>query len=104
MLGIKFLTHAASYFFKDEIGGFNDRVTDLGDVMGNSIKILHNQLLETEETAKRIELVENFLLKKLGDPEKRSFKFDKVANILASIKTNPTENNITNIAFNYGIT
>src|SRR5258705_9304822 len=33
MLGIKFLTHAASYFFKDEIGGFNDRVTDLGDVM-----------------------------------------------------------------------
>ncbi|MDN5287840.1 MAG: hypothetical protein JWR38_4114 [Mucilaginibacter sp.] len=104
MLGIKFFTHSASYFFNDEIGVFNDQISDLGDLMGSPVRILHAQLLETKDQDKRIALIETFLLKKLIDNEKKSFKVDKVANILTSIKKNPAENNLSNIASKHGIT
>lgn len=104
MLGIKFFTHSASYFFNDEIGVFNDQILNLGDLMGNPVKKLHAQLLEIKDPDKRIELIETFLIKKLIDNEKRAFKIDKVAHILTSIKKNPAENNISNIASKHGIT
>jgi AraC-like DNA-binding protein len=104
MLGIKFFTHSASYFFNNEIGAFNDQISDLVDLMGNPVKILHAQLLETKDETKRIELIETFLLKKLISNEKKLFRVDKVAHILKSIKINPAENNISNIASRHGIT
>ncbi|HMH20957.1 MAG TPA: helix-turn-helix transcriptional regulator [Puia sp.] len=103
MLGIRFLTHSAAYFFKDEIGVFNDQVTDLGDIMGSPVKVLHAKLLEAKELNKRIELIENFLLERLAAGEKRSFRIDKVANILASIK-NSSEAHMSDIASRHGIT
>jgi AraC-like DNA-binding protein len=104
MLGIKFFTHSAAYFLHDEMGLFNDQVSDLGDIIGNPVKILHAQLLETKEIAKRIELIELFLLKRLISNERKSFKIDKVAHILTSIKKDPTETHLTNIASNHNIT
>src|SRR5882762_1941294 len=79
MLGIKFLTHSASCFFEDEIGVFNNCIYDLSDVLGSPAKILHLQLLETEETTNRIQLLETFLLKRLNRIEKKSAKINKVA-------------------------
>lgn len=104
MLGIKFFTHSAAYFFNDEIGVFNDQISDLTDIIGSPAKTLHAQLLETKDQGKRIELIEIFLLKRLISSEKRSFKIDKVAHILSSIKKNPAENNLGNIASKHGIT
>jgi AraC-like DNA-binding protein len=104
MLGIKLHTHSAAYFISDEIGIFNNRVTDLADVIGNPVKILHAQLLETPEPDKRIALVEAFLIKRLIAGEKRAFRIDKVADILSSIKKDPAENSIRNIATKHGIT
>jgi AraC-like DNA-binding protein len=104
MLGIKFFTHSAAYFFNDEIGVFNDQITDLSDIIGIPVKILHAQLLETSDQHKRIELIENFLLRRLIANEKKSYRIDKVANILTSIKKNPAENNLGNIASRHGIT
>jgi AraC-like DNA-binding protein len=104
MLGIKFFTHSAAYFFNDEIGVFNDRITDLYDVLGNPAKILHAQLLETKDQDKRIEILEGFLIKKLIGAQKRFARIDKVAHILMSIKKNPAENNLGNIASKHGIT
>jgi len=104
MLGIRFLTHSAGYFFNDEIGVFNNQVSDLGDIMGRPVKILHSQLLETTSLTRRIELIENFLLKRLAGSEKKSFRIDKVANILTSIKKNSEEDNIGIIASRHGIT
>jgi len=104
MLGIKFLTHSAAYFFKDEIGVFNDRVSDLCDIIGSSVKTLHSQLLEITETKRRIALIENFLLKRLAGTGKRAFRIDKVAHILTSINKSPTENSINTIASRHGIT
>ncbi|MDB5275777.1 MAG: hypothetical protein JWR61_732 [Ferruginibacter sp.] len=104
MLGIKFFTHSAAYFLNDEIRVFNDHVSDLYDIIGNPVKILHSILLETKDISKRIELIEIFLLKRLIANEKKSFRIDKVANILTSIKKDPAENNLSNIASKHGIT
>jgi len=98
MLGIRFLTHSAAYFFNDEIGMFNDQVSDLCEIIGSPVKILHSQLLETAGLNRRIELLEDFLMKRFAGTEKKSFKIDKVANILTSIK------NLGNIASTHCIT
>lgn len=104
MLGIKFFTHSASYFFNDGIGIFNDQITDLSAVIGNTARQLYAKLLETDYRHKRIELIENFLIKQLIANEKRSFKIDKVAHILSAIKRNPTENSLGHIASKHNIT
>jgi AraC-like DNA-binding protein len=98
MFGIRFYIHSAAYFFDDEIGVFNNQVSDPSD---STIRILHSQLLSTTSLHKRIPLVESFLLKRLSRNEKKSFRINKVANILTSIRS---ENNIGNIASKHGIT
>ncbi len=104
MFGIRFLTHSAAYFFNDEIGVFNNQVSDLCDIIGSPVKILHSQLLETTEQNRRIELIEKFLLERLAGNEKKSSRIDKVADILTSIKKDSAENNISIIASKHGIT
>lgn len=104
MLGIKFFTHSAAYFFNDELGIFNNQVSDTGDIIGRPAKQLHNQLLEAKSAERRIGLVELFLLKQLVGSEKKSFKINKVAHILNSIKQNAAEANISHIASKHNIT
>jgi AraC-like DNA-binding protein len=104
MLGIRFLTHSAAYFLHDEIGVYNNQVSDLVDIIGSPVKMLHTQLLETKEPVKRIELVEKFLLERLTGNEKKSFRIDKVAHILTSIKKDAAENSLRTIASTHGIT
>ena len=104
MLGIKFFTHSASYFFNDTIGIFNDQISDLGDIIGSPAKALHTQLLETKDQQRRIDIIESFMLKQLIANEKKSYRIDKVANILSSIRKNPSENNLGYIASRHGIT
>lgn len=101
MLGIRFYIHSAAYFLNDEIGLFNNQVSNLYDIIGNPVKILHAELLETTTIHKRITLVEDFLLKRLAGNEKKSSRINKVAHILTSIKT---DNSISNIASKHGIT
>ena len=104
MLGIKFFPHSAAYFLADPVGDFNDQVADLGDILGKPVKQLHSQLLETEDTAKRITLVESFLIKRLIQGEKKSFRIDKVGHILKSMVKAPVEIKLSAIATQHGIT
>ena len=104
MLGIRFYTHTAAYFFKDEIGIFNNQIFDLEDIIGNPIKHLHDQLLETSDIKKRIELIETFLIQKIITNDKISDKIEKVAHILSSLLNDATESNINSISVKYGIT
>ncbi|KAF2342919.1 helix-turn-helix transcriptional regulator [Flavobacterium tistrianum] len=104
MLGIRFYTHSAAYFFNDEVGIFNDQILDLEDVIGKPITTLHLQLLETPEIQKRIELIESFLIKKLITNDNKSQKIQKVAHILSSLVQNPSGNDINTIAAKYGMT
>ncbi|MEO3402370.1 helix-turn-helix transcriptional regulator [Mucilaginibacter sp. CAU 1740] len=104
MLGIKFFTHSAAYFLDEEITIFNDRVYDLYEVMGAPIKTLHQQLLDTKPTEARINLIENFLIRRLISNERRLFKIDKVGDMLSSIKTNAADSNLGIVANKHNVT
>ncbi|MDB5003709.1 MAG: hypothetical protein JWQ34_1934 [Mucilaginibacter sp.] len=104
MLGVKFFTHSAAYFFNDSINVFNDQIIDLSAVIGSCIQTLHNQLFEAKTDEDKIALIENFLWQKLSANERRSFQINKVAHILASIKNVSPDNNFGHIASKHGIT
>ncbi|HEX9513942.1 MAG TPA: helix-turn-helix domain-containing protein [Puia sp.] len=104
MLGIRFHTHSAACFISDEIGAYNDQVADLCTIIGSPVKTLYSQLLETTALNGRIALIESFLLKRLAGSEKKSFRIDKVANILTSIQRDSADNNLSTIASRHGIT
>jgi AraC-like DNA-binding protein len=105
MLGVKFYTHTAAYFLKEGIHEFNNRVTDLTDVMDHSVKELHQQLLEAADLKIRINLIENFFSGKL--PIKNistSDKIQKVGRLLSTMKENHSDENVSELASKYGIT
>jgi len=104
MLGIRFFPHTAAWFLEGDIAIFNNQVSNLSDIIGAPVKILHSQLLETPKTNSRIELIEDFLMRRLSVTHEKPLKIDKVANILSSIKRNATESNIGDIALKHGIT
>jgi AraC-like DNA-binding protein len=104
MLGVKFFPHSAAYFLDDRIGGFNDQIADLGEILGKPIKQLHSQLLTTSDPSERIALLESFLLKRLIQTEKRSLRIDRVGHILKSMARDPAEVKIKAIATQHGIT
>ncbi|WP_165305099.1 helix-turn-helix domain-containing protein [Pedobacter sp. SYP-B3415] len=104
MLGIRFLTHSASYFFRDQIAAFNNVVTDLTDVLGHSAQSLHQRLLDTPETTRRIFLIEAFLLQRLRQQQNFSSNIDKVADILNSLMGDLNTGRISQIASRHGIT
>jgi AraC-like DNA-binding protein len=103
MLGIRFFPHSAAYFLDDDIGSFNDQVSDLTDILGKPIEQLHVKLLGTADTVKRIELIESFLLHQLIQGEKRSFRIEKVGHILKSMAKEATEIKINAVASKHGI-
>lgn len=104
MLGVRFFTHATSFWLDDEIGIFNDQVSDLTDVMGKDIRDLHQRLQEADSARTRIALLDDFFTGKLIQASRRQDRLDKVGRILTSITKDPTENNIGRIAGTFGIT
>lgn len=104
MLGVRFFTHATSFLLDDEIGIFNDQVSDLTDVMGKDIRDLHQRLQEADSARTRIALLDDFFTGKLIQASRRQDRLDKVGRILTSITKDPTENNIGRIAGTFGIT
>jgi AraC-like DNA-binding protein len=111
MLGVKFFPHSAAYFLDETIGDFNDRVSDLGAILGNAATHLHSRLLAIPQPAKRISLLESFLIGRLTRSEKsksgrRSFRIDKVGHILKSMTCGPAdgaETRINAVATQHGI-
>jgi AraC-like DNA-binding protein len=104
MLGVRFFTHATAFLLDDEIGIFNDQVSDLTDVMGRDIRNLHCRLQEADSPASRIALLDDFFTGKLTRASRRQDRLDKVGHILTSIIKDPTENNIGRVAGTFGIT
>jgi AraC-like DNA-binding protein len=104
MLGIRFLTHAASCFLDDEIGQFNDQVANGFDILGSPVKTLYSQLLETQTPTGRIALIEKFLLERLSGVGRRSIGIDRLAGIVTSLRHHSTETSIHNIASEHGMT
>ncbi|WP_046247124.1 helix-turn-helix transcriptional regulator [Hymenobacter terrenus] len=110
LLGVKFFTHSAAFFFAEGLNEFNNRVYALQDVLGNSVNILHSQLLEERETNARITLLEQFLLKRLIKSDKKTTTIARVSSLLSSIEsTEPqhpasAEHRLGLVASQHGIT
>ena len=104
MIGIRFYPHAASAFLNEDISLFNDGVTDLSAVMGPSVQELHKRLLDALSTHQRIALIEDFLLKRLSQLEKKLDKVRLVQAVMNELKKEDFFDNIDNVASRYGIT
>ena len=104
MLGVRFFTHATSFLLDDEIGIFNDQVSDLADVIGPDVRDLHGRLQEAASLNERIALLDDFFTGRLMRTSGRHERLNRVAHILTSITKDPTENNIGRIAGTFGIT
>ena len=104
MFGIRFFPHTASCFLHENMAQFNNRVSSFGDVMNNSVRMLHSQLLETDNLARRVEIVEAFLLKRLAHAAKNLDRIQLIGNIISELKQQDFYENIENLASRYGIT
>lgn len=104
MMGVRFFPHATSFLLDDEIGVFNDQVSDLADVIGADIRDLYTRLQETNTLDARINILNDFFIGRLMRAAGREERLSKVAHILASITKDPAENNIGRVAGTFGIT
>lgn len=103
MLGIRFFAHSAAYFFEQDMFELNDQVTDAMDVLGNPVRVLHLQLLETHALNKRIELIEHFLLRRLADSERKLDKMSMIGEISKELQSDTLNDNIKTIASRYSM-
>jgi AraC-like DNA-binding protein len=103
MLGIRFFAHSAAYFFEQDMFELNDQVTNAMDVLGNSVRILHLQLLETPALNKRIELIEHFLLLRLSATERKQDKMSVIGEISKELQSDILSDNIKTIASRYAM-
>jgi len=104
MFGIRFYPHAVSAFLNEDISLFNDSVTDLTSVIGQSVQELHKNLVDAGSTGQRIALVEIFLLKRLSLFERKLDKVKLVQSVMSDLKKVDFFDNISNVASRYGIT
>ncbi|GAA0534464.1 helix-turn-helix transcriptional regulator [Chitinophaga japonensis] len=104
LLGIRFYPHTAACFLDEELHVFNDRVSNLGDVLGGPVKTLHQQLLDVPGLPERILLIENFLLKRLSANERKAGKAPLLAQIVQDMERNAFAAPIGMLAARYGIT
>jgi len=102
MLGIRFFPHTAACFINDKIELFNDHVTDLNAVTGNTIQTLHSMLMEAASLNKRIEIIEAYLLQRLSNFQPKFSKIDLVADVMNEMKRDDFFDNIQNVASRYG--
>jgi AraC-like DNA-binding protein len=104
MLGIRFYPHAAACFLGRQVGQFNNQVIDFNDIYGSAVRELHSRLLHNTDWNKRVNLLEEFLLKQLAVSAKKLSKMEVMGNIMNEIRKEDFYENITGIASRYGIT
>jgi AraC-like DNA-binding protein len=104
VFGIRFLPSAPSFFFKEDISELNDRVFDLPGIQGNSINEIHSKLQYAKSVEQQIELMDNYLLKKLSERSKSINKINLVQQVMDELTRKDFFDNIENVAERYGIT
>lgn len=104
MLGIRFYTHGAAFFLKEDLWELKNRVFDARDVLGNSVHQLRELLLETDSLHQRLELVERFLINRLFSLEKNSRQKSMVGLITQELQTEMLSEDIKSLASRYQLT
>lgn len=99
MLGIRFYSYTAAYFFDYSLEEFSNQINDLRDVMGKSVKELHERLLNEPNMDNRVAIIERFLLKRLSETGNND-KLLLLKRIASDLHRHP-ERNIKHIASDY---
>jgi AraC-like DNA-binding protein len=103
MLGIRFFAHSAAYFFEQDMFELNDQVADAMDVLGNPVRVLHLQLLETPALNQRIQLIEQFLLQRLSTTGRKEDKMTMIGEISKELQSDMLTDKIKTIASRYSM-
>lgn len=104
MLGIRFFSYSAAYFLNAQVSEFNNQIADLRDLLGASVRILHERLMEIQSLTKRIELIESFLLHRLCMSQSKTQKITMVGSIVNEMRQNLLTDNMETIAARHNIT
>lgn len=104
MLGIRFYTHGAAFFLKEDLWELNDRVFDARDILGRPINQLHAMLLEALSLTQRLELIEAFLLDRLFSLERNADRMSMIGEITKELQTEALAEDIKSLASKYKLT
>lgn len=104
MLGIRFYTHGAAFFLKEDLWELNDHVFDARDVLGNPVSQLHALLLEASSLNQRLELIEKFLLNRLFSLERNADRMSMIGQITKELQTEALSEDIKSLASRYQLT
>jgi AraC-like DNA-binding protein len=103
MLGIRFYSYSAAYFFREDMSQFTNEIVNGADVFGSSIQTLYSRLLHTDDLTTRIQLVENYMVNRLKVSEKTHGKLAFVKAIADSLQQNCTDRKIQSISAGHRI-
>ena len=103
IFGIRFFSHTAICFFNEAIEQFNDTVFNLEDVIGNKVNEVHSKLLASHTTIQKIEIIEDFLIKRLLLFDKKINKLNLVSSVMSELAQEEYKTNMDIIAYRYGI-
>lgn len=104
MFGMRFYPHTASIFLQQDVSEFNNQVSDYTIVADPSVQVLHARLQDAVNISQRVELVEEYLLKKLVRYEKKLPHVALIGNVMKEMQQRDFFDNISNVADRYGIT
>jgi len=103
MFGIRFFPHTAACFFNEPIEEFNDQVIDFKDIGSKEIVLLHAKLWDAKSLDRRIELVEEFLLRRLSLFMNKFTRLALVNSIMHDLSKDDFFENINSVASRYGV-
>jgi AraC-like DNA-binding protein len=103
MLGVRFYPHAAATILNDKVNLFNHQVTNFGDVLGSTVRSLHDQLQEARSWTKKLALVEAFLLQQLSLATKRLNKVAVVSELMQELRQQDIFDTMETVATRNGI-
>lgn len=105
MLGVRFYAHTASLILKEDAHAFNNQISNLEDILGNSIKHLHGTLREASGVDQRILLLEHFLVAQLEKNKAVQHKTNLLLNrIVAELSGTNFAEPVESIAARHSIT
>lgn len=98
MMGIRFYTYSAAYFFDEKVSELNDQIQHAADLFGPSLSDLYQQLLNTNDLDQRVRYIEAYLLQRLQLSGKKHDKIRFIGQVVNSLKDNCTSDKIMEIS------
>lgn len=103
MVGIRFHPTSAAFLLQSDVSQFNDGVFDAVDVVGNSIRELHEKLRNAVSVEEQLSHLDGFLIKKLASKPEVTAQIDLIRHVSRELMHPGFVDSIEDIATRYGI-